>query len=304
MNWVPIIAALMLAGSVAFAGLAILVPGSNRLAAHRRRPDAPAEQGLFAGASDAVGRIIQRRGTRFPLLELSGVRLSAQDLVVRTVLLTFVLGVLGFFRSPWLGLLLAILTPLGVWVWLLSRRDERRKKFGQQLDDTLQMLAGSMRAGHSLASGLQFVAAESPEPMATELNRAVNETRMGRDLNQALAETHARMDNVDFGWVVQAIAINRQVGGNLAEVLMAVSQTIRERDRLRGQVKALSSEGKMSALILMALPLVVIGFLTMTNPKYLAVLVTEPLGWIFIAVALALFVVGGVWMRAVTKVQF
>lgn len=294
----------MLVGSVACAGVAILVPGSTRLAVHRRRPDAPAEQGLFAGASDAVGRIMQRRGTQFPLLELSGVKLSAQDMVVRTVLLTFVLGVLGFFQSPWLGILLAILSPLGVWVWLLSRRDERRKKFGQQLDDTLQMLAGSMRAGHSLASGLQFVAAESPEPMATELKRAVNETRMGRDLNQALAETHARMDNVDFGWVVQAIAINRQVGGNLAEVLVAVSQTIRERDRLRGQVKSLSAEGKMSALILMGLPLVVILILSLSNPTYLGVLLTEPLGWIFIGVASVLFVVGGIWMRSVTKVQF
>lgn len=85
---------------------------------------------------------------------------------------------------------------------------------------------------------------------------------------------------------------------------MAVSQTIRERDRLRGQVKSLSAEGKMSALILMGLPLVVILILSLSNPTYLGVLLTEPLGWIFIGVASVLFVVGGIWMRSVTKVQF
>ncbi|MBO1031721.1 type II secretion system F family protein [Tessaracoccus sp. SD287] len=302
---VPILAGLLFATAIGCAALAILMPGKPRLATHRRRPDQPLEQGLFTGAGDAVAKVLNRRGTKFPLLELAAVKLSPQDLVVRSIMAAFIVFALGFVLvAPWLGLLLALVTPLFVWVWLLSRRDARRKQFGEQLDDTLQMLAGSMRAGHSMAAGLAFVAAEAPEPMAAELGRVINQSRMGRDLTAALSETHVRMDNEDFGWVVQAIAINREVGGNLAEVLDAVSKTIRQRDGLRRQVQALSSEGKMSALILMGLPVVVIVLLSVINPSYLAVLVTTFLGWVFIVASVILFVIGGFWMRAVTRIKF
>ncbi len=123
-------------------------------------------------------------------------------------------------------------------------------------------------------------------------------------MGQALDETAARMDSDDFGWVAQAIAINRQVGGNLAEVLDTVGGTIRERGQIRRQVKALSAEGKLSAIVLMALPFGVTGFLVVTNPGYLAKFTESPIGYGLIALAVVLLLVGGLWLRKVTTLKF
>ena len=145
-----------------------------------------------------------------------------------------------------------------------------RRAFADQLDDSLQLMAGSLRAGHSLLRAVDSVSPEADAPTSEEFARIVNETRVGRDLNDALDEVAERMGSDDFTWVAQAIAIHREVGGNLAEVLDAVGHTIRERNAIRRQVKALSAEGKLSAIVLMALPFGVIGFISMTNPGYLA----------------------------------
>ena len=108
-------------------------------------------------------------------------------------------------------------------------------------------MAGSLRAGHSLLRAVDSVASEADAPTSEEFARIVNETRVGRDLNDALDEVAERMGSDDFTWVAQAIAIHREVGGNLAEVLDAVGHTIRERNAIRRQVKALAAEGKLSA---------------------------------------------------------
>lgn len=305
MTGLGMVAAAVLAVAVAAAVLAIALPGTPGVAMHRRRPEQPVDTGLFTGVSGAIGQLLQQRESRFTLLELSGVQLRPQDLVVRSVVLGIVVTVLGAVFGGWLGALAAaVLTPLGVWGWLRLRLAARRKAFGAQLDDTVQLLAGSLRAGHSINSGFAFVAAEAEEPTATELGRVVNQTRMGRDVTAALAETHRRMENDDFGWIAQAIAINREVGGNLAEVLDGVGDTIRERGALRRQVQALSAEGRMSAIVLMLLPVVVIGLLSVTNPGYLAVLGTNVLGWAMIAAAVVLFVAGALWLRAATRIEF
>ena len=146
----------------------------------------------------------------------------------------------------------------------------RQRAFADQLEDSLQLMSSGLRAGHSLLQALDGVSQEMPQPASEEFARIINETRVGRDLAQALDETAARTDSKDFAWVAHAIAINRQVGGNLAEVLDTVGGTIRERGQIRRQVKALSAEGKLSAIVLMALPFGVTGFLTLTNPGYLA----------------------------------
>ena len=131
-------------------------------------------------------------------------------------------------------------------------------------------MAGSLRAGHSLLRAVDSVSQEAEAPTSEEFSRIVNETRVGRDLNDALDEVAERMGSDDFTWVAQAIAIHREVGGNLAEVLDAVGHTIRERNEIRRQVKALSAEGKLSAIVLMALPFGVTGFISLTNPGYIA----------------------------------
>ncbi len=169
-----------------------------------------------------------------------------------------------------LGLLAAVAVPLGAKLFVRFKTSRRQSAFADQLDDSLQLMASSLRAGHSIMRAMDAVSQEAASPTSEEFARLVNETRVGRDLAEALDEIAERTASDDFAWVAQAIAIHREVGGNLAEVLDAVGHTIRERNAIRRQVKALSAEGKLSAIVLMALPFGIVAFISMTNPSYLA----------------------------------
>jgi tight adherence protein B len=203
-----------------------------------------------------------------------------------------------------LGLAVMALVPLGAKLLVKLRVSRRQAAFADQLDDSLQLMAGSLRAGHSLLRAVDSVASEADAPTSEEFARIVNETRVGRDLNDALDEVAERMGSEDFVWVAQAIAIHREVGGNLAEVLDAVGHTIRERNAIRRQVKALSAEGKLSAIVLMALPFGVTGFISMSNPAYLAKFTQSLTGYAMLAVAGVMLLVGGLWLKSTVKIKF
>jgi tight adherence protein B len=148
------------------------------------------------------------------------------------------------------------------------------------------------------------VSREASAPTSEEFARIVTETRVGRDLDDALADVAARTASPDFEWLAQAIAIHREVGGNLAEVLDAISTTIRERNAIRRQVKALSAEGKLSAVILMALPVCVLAFLALTNPAYLSRFTDSVIGYGMLAVCTVLMVIGGLWLKKTVTLRF
>ena len=135
--------------------------------------------------------------------------------------------------------------------YLASRR---RKQFMALLPDTLTLLAGTLRAGYSLMQGVEAVSEEVAEPMGLELRRVVTEARLGRPLEEALDGTAERMASPDFAWAVMAIRIQREVGGNLSELLMTVADTMVQRERLRRDVQSLTAEGRMSAIVLGLLP--------------------------------------------------
>jgi tight adherence protein B len=151
---------------------------------------------------------------------------------------------------------------------------------------------------------MDSVAQEAGSPTAEEFTRLINETRVGRDVGEALDEIAERTACQDFAWVAQAIAIHREVGGNLAEVLDAVGNTIRERNAIRRQVKALAAEGKLSAIVLMALPFGIVGFISMTNPGYLAGFTESLAGYVMMAVAVVMLTVGGLWLKNTVKMRF
>ena len=150
--------------------------------------------------------------------------------------------------------------------------------FDQQLGDTLQLLSGGLRAGHSILRAIDAAATESQSPTSEEMRRVVTETSLGRDLLASLNDTAERMRNEDFVWIAQAIQINREVGGNLAEVLDQVNETIRERSEIKGHIKSLAAEGKFSAYILMAMPIGIVVMLMLVNPGYMNVDVHAPAG--------------------------
>ena len=212
--------------------------------------------------------------------------------------------VVGLLAGVLLGLLVLAVVPLGAKLLLKLKAGRRQAAFADQLDDSLQLMASSLRAGHSLLRAVDSVSQEAASPTAEEFSRIVNETRVGRDLNDSLDEVAERMGSDDFTWVAQAIAIHREVGGNLAEVLDAVCRTIRERNAIRRQVKALAAEGKLSAIVLMALPFGIVSFISITNPGYLAAFTASPIGYAMLAVASLMMLVGGLWLKKTVKIKF
>ncbi|MGD8200778.1 type II secretion system F family protein [Ornithinimicrobium sp. W1679] len=289
----------------------LLVP-SKEVALERRRygvaPPPSVIARTAAGATGALGSLLDRggRGQRWAnTLDRAGIRRDPAEfalLVGAAALMAFAIGVL--ISSVFTAVLLAGFAVVGAYLYVMFRSDRRKTEFGDQLDDLLQLLASNLRAGHSILQSLDSVARELDEPAGSEITRVVNQVRVGRDLGQALDESAERMDSDDFRWVSQAIAIHRQVGGNLADVLDTVGETIRERGQIRRQVKALAAEGKLSAIILMLLPFVVVLMLAVTNPEYIGTLTGNLLGWVLIFVGLALITVGGLWLRKVIEVKF
>jgi tight adherence protein B len=307
----------MLVGVVACA-LAVLIgvyllatPAPFRLAPERRRPRVVKTRAVTTVAQTAAAMmdsVLRRRddaGTHVAVLERAGVTMRLQDFA-----LVMLVGALVVFNGFWIadlpliGLVLALALPLVTRAVLGVMAGRRKQVFADQLDDSLQLMSSSLRSGHSLMQSLGSVARDAEEPTAGEFTRIINEARVGRELSDALKETAARMDSEDFVWVTQAIAINREAGGNLAEVLDQVGHTIRERNQIRRQVASLSAEGKLSAYILIALPLGVTAFLSVTNPSYLAKFTQSLTGYALIATAVLLLIVGAVWMRNVVRFRF
>ncbi|WP_218221654.1 type II secretion system F family protein [Nesterenkonia sp. Act20] len=308
-----LLASAVLAGSLAMGLLGYLLfsPGPVRIPVDRRRPGHEQAVGMLergAGKATAfVEKLIRRRGTPVgaSTLELAAVKLRPQDFVFLVAVGSLVGASVGLlFSGVLLAVLLAAVAPLGAKIVLSLRISKRQKQFAEQLDDSLQLMASNLRAGHSLPQALSSVANEAEAPTSEEFVRIINETRVGRELGVALDMTAARMASDDFSWVTQAIAINREVGGNLAEVLDGVSGTIRQRNDIKRQVATLSAEGKLSALILMVLPFGLAGFLLLTNPSYLAPFTESILGYGLMVLGLIMLTIGGLWLRKTVEIKF
>lgn len=206
------------------------------------------------------------------------------------------------FLFGWLlGIAGAALVAFAFWGMLSFKETKRQKAFAEALPETLQLLAGSLRGGLSMMQAIQTVADEADEPTAGEFHRIVTETRLGRDLALAFRDMAGRMDSKDFEWVVTAIEIHREVGGDLAAILDRVSDTIRARNRVRGQVKALSAEGKMSGLILFFLPPGMVLAIATLNRDYLNEMVDTAEGQIMLIVSGVLLLIGGAWLKRLSR---
>jgi tight adherence protein B len=287
-----------------------------RLPMDRRRPlrtaheQTPSQLTRLTGVTtEAVSEFLDERGwTRriAAALENAGIKASPADFLVLVAAGTAAVTAVGaIVGGGLLGVLFLLAAPMVAKVTVGFLTARRKRAFADQLDDTLQLFAGSLRAGHSLLRAVDAVARESQSPTSEELTRVVNETRLGMDLDTSLDLTAQRMESEDFSWVAQAIGIHREVGGDLAEVLDRVAGTIRERNQIRRQVKTLSAEGKMSAYILMALPVLIAAVLAVISTEYIAQFLTSGIfGYAMIVVALLMFAIGGFWMSRIVKIQF
>jgi tight adherence protein B len=304
-------AVLFLAAAVLL-GVALIVRPAPEIPLNRRRPfegNAPSQLTRIAGKTvGTFDRALSGGSLRLfnrDALEHAGLRMTQAEFIVLVLAGGVVGALIGLIvLGPIPAVLLFILSPFVGHVVLNVLAGKRRNRFDEQLGDTLQLLAGGLRAGHSILRAVDAAANESQSPTSEEMRRVITETSLGRDLLASLTDTSERMKNEDFVWIAQAIQINREVGGNLAEVLDQVNETIRERSEIKGHIKALAAEGKFSAYILMALPIGIVVMLMAVNPGYMNSMFTNPLGWGMIATSVIMMTIGGLWMRKIIDLKF
>jgi len=199
-----------------------------------------------------------------------------------------------------LGLVVGTVLPQLVLRFLAERR---AKKFERVLPDVLMLVSTSLRSGFGLPQALDGVARDAAEPAAKEFSRALAETRIGTDIADALDHAALRMGSKSLRWTTMAIRIQREVGGNLAETLVTTASTLRERESLFRQVRALSAEGRLSAYILVAIPIFLFLYLTVVNYEYISLLWTRPMGLLMLGASIISIIIGLIWMRRIVQVE-
>jgi tight adherence protein B len=259
-------------------------------------------------ALSVVERTVRARGQRERIvaeLDQAGMRVRPEEWAIIQFAIVLVPGLLLFLvTGSFIGLVIgAIVGWLAARAFVRTKISRRQNAFTDQLPDTLQLLASSLRTGFSLNQALGGVVREGTEPAASEFARALTEVRIGADLEDALDGVAIRMKSQDLTWVVMAIRISREVGGNLAEVLGTTGGTMRERAELRGQVRVLSAEGRISARILTALPFIVGAALALIRPGYLKPLFTQAAGIGLLCLGALLLVLGSFWLSRLVKIK-
>jgi tight adherence protein B len=220
-----------------------------------------------------------------------------------------VLAVLGMTAS-WLASVPLILAPLAglvmftvPFIWLLNKRRVRLKTFASQLPDALELVARALRAGHSLAAGLHVVGEEMPAPIATEFGRVYEEQNLGISVEEAMKGMCERVPNLDLRFFVTSVLIQRQTGGDLAEILDKIGYVVRERYRILGQVKALTGEGRLSGVVLIALPFALFLFMLHIKPDYVALLWTDEFGIKMSIGALIAQILGALVIKKIVNIK-
>jgi tight adherence protein B len=231
--------------------------------------------------------------------------LRPAEFVVLTFTLALTVAAAVFLLAGTLtAIIAATAVVVGLRTWISLKASSRSEAFTEQLGQTVQLLAGSLRSGHALPQAVEVVAREAQSPTSDEFRRLVAELRLGRDMAYSFQAMSDRVRSQDFEWVVRAIEIHRQVGGNLAEVLDNIQVTIRDRNYVRRQFQSLSAEGRYSAYVLIALPFVVVAALLAINPDYIDVLFQKGAGRLLLVGAAANIAVGAIWVKALLRVKF
>lgn len=235
----------------------------------------------------------------------SALKVSAAELLV----LSLVLGLIGLALPGLLGKAAVLGAALGLalavlpWWRVAHARQQRIERIERQFPQALDLMSRAMRAGHAFAAAVRMVAEELPEPLGQDFRILFDEMNYGVPAHTALARLAERVPLPDVSYFVVAVMIQRESGGNLAELLDKIAAIVRERLKLHGEVRTLSAEGRLSAIILTALPFGVALVVNLVNPNFMAVLWTDPGGMRMVGAALFMMVLGMLWMRKIIRIR-
>jgi tight adherence protein B len=265
--------------------------------------------GVLSQPLDATQGLLAEFLSRFSQLSLLFVQADTSLTPAKFCVISAGMGFAGAVAAAATGLnpglvpiffVMAGLLPL---IWLTMRRRRRLKKFGKQLPDALELIARALRAGHSLGAGFNLVSSEMAAPVGVEFQRCYEEQNLGIPLDEALKNLTDRVPNLDLKFFCTAIVLQRQTGGDLAEILDKIGSLIRDRFRIFGQVQALTGEGRLSGIVLLALPPVLFATVYYLNPDYVTVLFTDPMGKKMLAGAVIMQLLGALVIRKIVNIR-
>ena len=187
--------------------------------------------------------------------------------------------------------------------WVVSKGHRRLRAFDEQLPDVLMTMSGSLKVGQSFDHSMRAIVDEGLAPASEEFGRVLNETRLGRSVDEALAAMADRVDSDDLRFVLMSVTIQREVGGSLADLFQTVSDTVRQRQQFRRRVRALTAMGRASAYLLLALPFVTAGLIMAVNPGYLAPLVNQSAGRLMVVAVFAMMMVGALVLKKIVSIK-
>ena len=245
--------------------------------------------------TDKLSRMIEQSGTESTL----GV----------FILLSIVLASGGFVIGLWvasnalLSLIIAFFLGVFPFLYVYLKKKRRMEKFQRQLPDALDLIARALKAGHAFTGGLKMVGDELGEPVGTEFEKTLHEINFGSGVPEALKGLTQRVDCPDLRFFIISVIIQRETGGNLAEILAKIAYLIRERFKLQNRVQVLSAEGKLSAIILISIPFVIALALSVLNPVYIKTLFVDPVGKALVAFALLMMAIGIVVMKRMIEIK-
>jgi tight adherence protein B len=283
------------------------------LLAGTKSPEVEASRGLMKqefvnmskGAGKALGHFSKSLGSFAVFLQQANSPIDFQTFVMISggcALLGAAIGILAQAPLP-LVPVFALLLGVCPYVWLIFRRSRRMKRFGQQLPDALSLLGRALRSGNSLNAGLNMVVEEMAEPIGTEFQIAYEEQNLGIPIEQALKNMMTRMPNLDLKFFVTAVAIQRQTGGDLAEIIDKICEVIRERFKILGMVQALTGEGRLSGAVLMALPIAIFIAVYYLNQDYVMLLFTTDLGKKMIGFGVVMQILGAISIKKIIDIK-
>jgi tight adherence protein B len=261
-----------------------------------------------AGITGRLNRALTARGasgdvaTQLAQADLK-IKVSEYMLLnVASVLVAFLIGYV-LFRSLFLAIAAAVFGYFAPRMYVAQRTRQRLHAFSDQLSDAINLLANSLRSGYSLLQSMETVSNELGPPLATEFGRVVQEIALGLSTEQALANMLRRIESDDLDMLVTAINVQHEVGGNLAEILETIGHTIRERVRIKGEIRVLTAQQMITAYLISFLPVGLGMILYVINSDYIGLLFSEPCGWIMVTIAATIIIVGFVIIRKIVDIE-
>jgi tight adherence protein B len=251
-----------------------------------------------------VARVPQLRDAEF-MLQQAGLTWSLQTLLFLSLGMAVALGSMALIlsRSMPAGLIATVVGAMLPNFYVRRRRTKRFNSFEELLPESIDLVGRALRAGHPLTAGFKMAADDGSEPVSGEFRRVFEEQRFGLPLQDSLLGMADRINLVDVRILVTAILIQREVGGNLAEILDNLAAVVRARFTIRRQLRVYTAQGRMTGYLLAALPLILFSILYMLNPSYMSILFTDPIGKLLILVAVSMQLVGFLWIRKIINIE-